>query len=91
MTRPTAAEVRIDIVDDRPTKGMWHCGPNACWITATHLPTMTQVRVYSGSCSQHQTRQSAMDVLEMILDHHGAEAAQFPDRLANPHEDTTDD
>lgn len=76
-----ACDIVVNIVEDRPASGMWHCGPNACWITVTHLPTMAQVRVYSGFKSQHQTRQSAMDLLAMMIDVHGDEPCKFPERM----------
>ena len=75
-------DVQITVTEDRPVSGMWHCGPNACWITATHLPTMAQVRIYSGSIkSQNQVRQTALAMLSMIVDEHGAEPCQFPERV----------
>ena len=35
---------RIEVVMDKPARGMWHCGPNPSWVTVTHLPTMIQAR-----------------------------------------------
>ena len=78
-----ACDVVINIVEDRPASGMWHCGPNACWITVTHLPTKAQVRVYSGGVkSQHRTRQNAMELLAMMIAEHGDEPCMFPERIA---------
>lgn len=79
----TDVDIRITLTEDRPASGMWHCGPNACWITATHLPTMAQVRVYSGGCkSQHQVRQAALSMLLMLMDDYGDEPCQFPECIA---------
>src|SRR3990167_6098311 len=33
-------------VEDRPLRGMWHCGPNAVWVEVTHLPTMISARAF---------------------------------------------
>lgn len=37
---------RVDVVLDKPKSGMWRCGPNAAWVTVTHMQTMTQARAY---------------------------------------------
>ena len=77
-----ACDIVVNIVEDRPTSGMWHCGPNVCWITVTHLPAMAQVRVYSGGIkSQHRVRQNAMDLLAMMIAEHGDGPCQFPERM----------
>lgn len=76
-----ACDIVMNIVEDRPVSGMWHCGPNACWITVTHLPTMAQVRVYSGHKGHHQARQHAMDLLAMMIAEHGDGPCQFPERM----------
>lgn len=77
--------IRVDLAHDKPSSGMWHCGPNACWVTVTHLPTLMQVRVYSGDRSQHQARNEAMTLMEMMLDRFGDEPCQFPDVLETAH------
>ena len=56
---------RIDITADRPTSGQWHCGPNPCWVTVTHLPTMTEARAYHRS--QHKAREAAMVCVQLML------------------------
>lgn len=74
-------EIRVDIVDDRPKSGVWHCGPNACWITATHEPTGTSVRIFSGGYSQHKARHNALMLLEMALEVARDELPQFLENL----------
>ncbi|WP_136685683.1 hypothetical protein [Falsirhodobacter xinxiangensis] len=77
-----AEVIRIEVAHDKPISGMWHCGPNPCWITATHLPTLASVRVYSGGKGMHQARQAAVDLLEMMVDQFGADPCNFPAVIA---------
>ncbi len=56
---------RVEVTVDRPTSGMWHCGPNPSWVTVTHIPTMTQARAYHRS--QHKAREAAMACVQMML------------------------
>jgi len=63
----TAPELfRVDVVQDRPPSGMWHCGTNPSWVTVTHLPTMTQARAYHHS--QHKARDAAMACVQMMIE-----------------------
>ena len=64
MTAPE--RFRVDVVQDRPPSGMWHCGPNPSWVTVTHLPTMTQARAYHHS--QHKARAAAMACVQMMIE-----------------------
>lgn len=64
MTAPE--RIRVDVVQDRPPSGMWHCGPNPSWVTVTHLPTMTQARAYHRS--QHKARDAAMACVQMMIE-----------------------
>ncbi len=64
MTAPE--RFRVDVVQDRPPSGMWHCGPNPSWVTVTHLPTMTQARAYHRS--QHKARDAAMACVQMMIE-----------------------
>lgn len=73
-------DFRVDIIHDMPKSGMWHCGPNPCWITITHLPTMTQARVYAER-SMHTARAAAMDALEYMLADWRGEKCRFPENL----------
>lgn len=58
----------VDIIYDKPKSGQWHCGPNAAWITVTHLPTMVQARAYAGNGDgYHRARQAAMDAVSWML------------------------
>lgn len=47
--------------------------PNS-WIIVTHIPTQTQIRLYTAGSSQHRTREKAMALLELAID--GMEGAQ---------------
>lgn len=72
---------RVDMVEDRPASGMWHCGPNAAWVTVTHLPTMISARAFDQS--HHHARQAAMTCCEMMVEQSRLLKCQFPDRLAS--------
>ena len=65
--------------DDKPLRGAWHNGPNPCWITVTHKPTMMAVRCYG--LNQHKTMQTAKACLELMLDDSGVEECRFPENL----------
>ena len=68
---------RVTIAVDRPSGGMWHCGPNASWVTVTHLPTMTQARAYHRS--QHKAREAAMACVQMMVEDCQDDQCSFPD------------
>lgn len=66
----TDETIVITLRDDKPTGGMWHCGPNPCWITATHTPTGMSVTLYSGPSSQRsqfRVRNDAVALLGLAL------------------------
>ena len=72
-------DFRIDIVYDKPKSGMWHCGPNNCWVTVTHIPTMTQARAYHKH--DRTARINAMDAVQfMIADCYEAKCS-FPENV----------
>lgn len=75
------SQIDVNCVEDRPLSGMWHCGPNPCWVTVTHVPTLTSIRIHSGYKSQHQTRAIAIELLELALLETRAETCSFPERL----------
>lgn len=75
-------DIEVSGVTDRPISGMHHCGRNPCWITVTHIPTQTSVRVHSGRLNQHKTREIAMQSLELVLDATGSERCLHPEQLA---------
>ena len=52
----------IDCTEDKPNKGMWHCGSNPCWVTVIHKPTMMSVRAYHPQ--QHKARAMAQEALQ---------------------------
>lgn len=73
-------DIRVDMVADKPEKGMWHCGPNAVWMTATHLPTGASVTVYSGAMIEHKARNELYTLLSMAIEVAGGEVPMFPDQ-----------
>lgn len=75
----TSQDIKIDVVEDRPLKGMWHCGPNAAWVTATHLPTMISARMFDQY--QHKARDAAIACVEMMVEQSRLTKCQFPERI----------
>lgn len=61
-----STDLRVDWEDNRPPRGMWHCGPNSGWFTAHHLPTDTIVRVFWDN--QYRAREKAMLLLELAVE-----------------------
>lgn len=78
----------VEHVEDRPLTGMWHCGPNAAWVTVTHLPTMISARAFDQQ--HHKAKQAAQACCEMMVEQSRLIKCQFPERLATPKEDTPD-
>ena len=74
------AEYRIELVEDRPTSGMWHCGPNAAWVTVTHLPTMISARAFDQH--HHDAKQAAQACCELMVEQSRLLRCQFPERVA---------
>lgn len=74
-------DLKVEGVDDRPKGGMWHNGPNPCWVTVTHLPTMICARAYGRS--QHKARQAALACVEMMVAEAGNDRCSFPERLSS--------
>ncbi len=70
---------RVELVEDRPLSGMWHCGPNAAWVTVTHLPTMISARAFDSS--HHHAKQAAQACCEMMVEQSRLLKCQFPERL----------
>lgn len=79
MLRPE--DLRVECVDDRPKGGMWHNGPNPCWVTVTHLPTMISARAYDRGGRQHKARQNALTCVEMLVEAGSVERCSFPERV----------
>ena len=73
------ADLRIDLVEDRPERGQWHCGPNATWVTVTHLPTMISARMFDEY--QHRARDAAITCVEMMVEQSRLLKCQFPERI----------
>lgn len=72
-------DYHIETVEDRPAAGMWHTGPNAVWVTVTHLPTMISARAFDQH--QHHAIQTARTCCEIMVDTSRMLKCQFPDRL----------
>lgn len=68
---------RVHVAFDRPSGGMWPCGPNPCWVTVTHLPTMISARAYH--LSQRKAREMARTCVELMLAEAGESSCSFPD------------
>lgn len=66
-------------VEDKPASGMWHCGPNAAWVTVTHVPTMISARAFDKS--HHHARQAAQACCEMLVEQSRLLKCQFPERV----------
>jgi hypothetical protein len=66
-------------IEDRPDGGMWHTGPNASWVTVTHLPTMISARMFDQS--QHHALAAARACCEMMVEQSRLLKCQFPERL----------
>lgn len=77
-------EWHVELVEDRPLTGMWHCGPNAAWVTVTHLPTMISARAFDKS--QHKAKQAAQACCEMMVEQSRLTKCQFPERLTPTNE-----
>lgn len=72
-------DYEIDCVEDRPVKGMWHCGPNACWVTVTHIPTRISARAFDQN--QHHALQTARACCELMVEQSRLLTCQFPERI----------
>lgn len=73
-------EYHIELVEDRPASGMWHCGPNAAWVTVTHLPTMISARAFDER--HHKAREAAMACCQMMVEQSRLLKCQFPERIS---------
>jgi len=77
-----AGDYRVEMVEDRPHGGMWHCGPNAAWVTVTHLPTMISARAFDQQ--YHRAKQAAQACCEMMVEQSRLLKCQFPERVDTP-------
>ncbi len=73
--------VKIEVIYDKPKSGMWHCGPNPSWVVATHIPTMCQVRLYSGDRIQNKVRDEALELLELSVSFGRLPHCSFPENV----------
>jgi hypothetical protein len=74
------SEYQIELTEDKPATGMWHCGPNAAWVTVTHLPTMVSARAFD--LSHHAAKQAAQTCCEMMVEQSKLLKCQFPERVS---------
>ena len=74
-------DYKVEMVEDKPDSGMWHCGPNAAWVTVTHLPTMISARAFGEH--QHKARQDAQACCEMMVEQSRLLKCRFPERVKN--------
>jgi len=71
------ADLTITIDSDRPPSGMWHCGPNACWVTVKHNPTQIMARAFHRQ--QRKAREIALACVELMVAECGTDTPQFPE------------
>lgn len=76
-----AAEYRVEMVEDKPASGMWHCGPNAAWVTVTHLPTMMSARAYD--TRHHKAKEAAQACCEMMVEQSRLDRCKFPHTIGH--------
>lgn len=69
----------VEVTEDRPNSGMWHTGPNAAWVTVTHLPTMIQARAYDERA--HLAKQTAMTCCQLMVEQSRLAKCQFSTRV----------
>ena len=74
-----SADYRVELIEDRPKGGMWHNGPNAAWVTVTHIPTMISARMFDQQ--QIHAKNAAMACCEMMVEQSRLLKCQFPERL----------
>ena len=81
MTGPEIgiSDIRLTIIEDRPKGGHWHCGPNACWVEAEHVPTGCRARAFSES--QHRARDAAVFAVQFLVAETRGDQPSFPSRL----------
>ena len=72
-------EYEVTLTEDKPSSGMWHCGPNAAWVTVTHKPTMISARMFDQQ--HHKAKQAAQACCEMMVEQSRLLKCQFPERL----------
>jgi len=66
-------------IEDRPLRGMWHCGPNAVWVEVTHLPTMISARAFDQN--GHHAKQTALTCCQLMVEQSRLLKCQFPERV----------
>ena len=74
-------EYLVEMQEDKPAKGMWHCGPNAAWVTVTHLPTMISARAFD--TRHHEAKKMAQACCEMMVEQSRLLKCQFPDLVSH--------
>ena len=72
----------VSCASDRPKGGMWHNGPNPCWVKVTHKPTGISATAYRRN--QQKAREDAMAACQLMVGMaiaDGTEEASFLERL----------
>lgn len=72
-------DLTITVTLDKPTSGMWHCGPNPSWVTVKHNPTQIMARAYHRS--QHKAREIAMACVALMVEDARDDVCSFPEAL----------
>lgn len=75
------SEYLIELTEDRPVSGMWHCGPNAAWVTVTHLPTMISARAFDQM--SHRAKEAALACCQMMVEQSRLTECRFPERVSS--------
>ena len=58
-----------EVIYDKPKSGMWHCGPNNCWVKVTHKETGISATAYNRLA--YKARDSARAVVDMLIEDMG--------------------
>lgn len=78
---PTS-DYSVTLIEDRPATGMWHSGPNAVWVTVTHIPTQISATAFDEQ--HHRAKQMAQTCCELMVSESRLLKCQFPERIAGP-------
>ena len=71
------SDYTVTCTPDKPQGGMWHCGPNAGWVTVKHHPTGIMARAYHRQ--QHKAREIALACVEMMVADCGVSECSHPE------------
>lgn len=71
----------VELTVDKPKSGQWHCGPNAAWVTVTHVPTQISARAYHRQ--QFKAKEIAMACVELMVAESGETECAVPELWKN--------